>query len=89
MKISGTSKRATLMINGKRCGVWLSVGNFTGNLEGMIRLYPKRHYFPAEFRGLMAIENHTDVLTDYFDDDKISLFPGHPLYEDAKRVAAL
>ena len=88
MKISGTKKNAMLTVNGKRCGVWIQTGRWIGNLEGMIKLHPKRGYFPTEFRTALTIDNGTDIQADYFEQDSLRLFPGHPLYDAAAQLPA-
>ena len=39
-------------------------------------------------REYFAVRNDTDIYTDYFDDDKTTLTPDHPLYRFARYVAA-
>lgn len=36
---------------------------------------------------LFAVQNETDSMTDYFETDRASLFPGHPLYPYARAAA--
>jgi hypothetical protein len=89
MKITGTGRRITLTANGKRCGVTIATGPWIGDLDpAMIKIRPKQFSFPREIAGAFDVENNSDSQTDYFEKDQIRLFPGHPLYEQAKAAAA-
>ena len=39
-------------------------------------------YFPAEIDALFQVKNRTDYMIDYFDKDKIEIYPDHPLYSE-------
>ena len=89
MKITGSGNRVTLTINGKRCGVRVCAGPWvSAHLADMIQVTPKQYSFPSEFRGVLAVLNNSDSREDYFECDKIRLFPGHPLYAAAKAIAS-
>ena len=34
----------------------------------------------------LTIENNTDIMTDYFETDRIRILPGSPFYEEAKKA---
>lgn len=59
------------------------------NDRGEITIYGK-HYidFSREIAEALTVVNHTDSQSDYFCNDRITVSPGHPLYEEVK-VAAL
>ena len=45
--------------------------------------------YGAQLRGMFPLEteNLTDLMTDYFDKDRVRLFEGHPLYQAARTTA--
>ncbi len=87
-----TSKRGfcfhTMSINGKRCGVYISTGPWVDGVPAdLIKIRPRKSFFPVEFRSAFAIENNSDCMTDYFEADCIRLMPSHPIYEAAKAAS--
>lgn len=49
--------------------------------EHTITIYARGYVgFSAEVRELFTVENDTDTMTDYFDEDKIRVKKDHPLY---------
>jgi hypothetical protein len=88
MKLTGNATRATLTINGTRCGVRVTAGPWIEGVNpALIKLRPKTNSFPASFRTALAVENNSDTMTDYFEADCIRLLPGHPLYAAAQAIA--
>lgn len=80
--------RATLKIDGVRCGVSISAGPWINGVPAeLIKLRPRKHVFPCEFRAALAVENNSDMREDYFESDCIRLMPGHPLYAQALALA--
>ena len=94
MKITTqTSKRGyrhhAMSVNGKRCGVFISAGPWIAGVPAdLIKIRPRKSFFPVEFRSAFAIEDNSDSMTDYFEADCIQLMPSHPLYKAAKSAAA-
>lgn len=58
-----------------------------GVRQDMIKVRARKCYFPAEIRAAFAVTNNSDSREDYFENDVIKLFPGHPLYDAAKAAA--
>jgi hypothetical protein len=88
MNITGTGNRATLTIDGKRIGIWITCGPWAPGIDSaLVKIRPKRGHFPREWRERLAIENNSDILSDYFEPDCVRLMPGHALYESARRAA--
>lgn len=86
-KITLSSK--SLTVDGVRAGITIAAGPWVAGVPAeLIKLRPKKNLFPASFRAALAVENNSDMMTDYFEADCIRLMPGHPLYETAKRIAA-
>lgn len=84
-----TLSKNFLTINGKRCGIQISVGPWVEGVNpDQIKIRPKKSFFPREFAAALAIENNSDGMTDYFESDSIRLLPNHPLHAKAKAVAA-
>ena len=54
---------------------------------GTITIYA-RHYrpFSTEVREAFTVENDSDMMTDYFESDRIRVTPTHPLYFHVKAV---
>lgn len=66
----------------QKCYFWESRGNFP---EGTITIYAKEYKrFSAEVREHFTVENNTDSMTDYFEEDRIRVNPSHPLYAQVK-----
>jgi hypothetical protein len=87
MKLTGTEYRATLTVNGKRCGVTVSKGPWIAGVDPRtIKLRAKKGYFPTEVKAAFSVENNSDILTDYFEGDSMRLLPGHPLYDLAAAI---
>ncbi len=77
-----------IKINGEnkliRC--FFSLDNSTRQDGSCVTIYAKG--YGAELPGdLFAVENDTDLMTDYFDTDSATLTPAHPLYPYARAAA--
>ena len=77
-----------IKINGEnkliRC--FYSLDNSTRESGPCVTIYAKG--YGAELPGdLFAVENDTDIMTDYFDTDSATLTPAHPLYHYARAAA--
>ena len=67
---------------GKLQKCWYSSGELRSYPAGTITIYARDYCrFSAKVNACFAVENDTDTMTDYFDDDKIRVIPGHPLYK--------
>jgi hypothetical protein len=64
---------------------WYSVNGKGDGKEG-IAIYAKSYLdrLPDIFRE--KVQNDTDYMTDYFDKDRVYVFPGEPLYEEVKKA---
>lgn len=89
MKLTGTTDRATLTVNGKRCGVLVCARPWIEGVDPRtMKLRPRRSCIPAEIRVGIAVEDNSDSRSDYFEAGAIRLLSGHPLYYAAKGIAA-
>ena len=78
-----------LTVDGKRAGIRISNGPWIPQCDpAMIKINPKKRFFPKEFRAELAILNDSDSREDYFAPDHIKLFPGDALYDQAKSLVA-
>lgn len=60
-------------------------GKLLHHPEGTITIYgTDLHGFSNAVRAAFTVENNTDLLTDYFEDDHIRVLPDHPLYSQVK-----
>ena len=78
-----------LTVAGKRTRVSYNRGPWVEGVNPAtikIRPFPRSH-FGADVRKAFAIENNSDMTTDYFEADCIRLVPGHPHYEAVAAVA--
>lgn len=86
-KITITAK--AIQIGKVRAGITIHAGPWVpGVRQDMIKIRPKKYFFPAEIKAAFAVENNSDSREDYFEKDCIKLFPGHPLYDMAKAAVA-
>jgi hypothetical protein len=64
---------------------YFSAGNYGGFPEGTIAIYARDYArFSALVRACFAVENDSDLMTDYFASDTIRVAPSHPLYPQVK-----
>lgn len=63
----------------QKCSYYL--GQLISYPSGTITIYGK-HYkdFSKGVHEVFKVENGTDIMTDYFEDDRIRVEPTHPLY---------
>lgn len=74
--------------NGKRVGVTYAAGPWISGVDPTtIKIRPRKYSFPAEIRQAFAVENNSDISTDYFEKDCIRIVAGHPLYAQVAAVA--
>lgn len=60
---------------------WFSGGQLLRHPEGTITIYARDYArFSDKVRACFRVENDTDTMTDYFDNDRIRVIPSHPLY---------
>jgi hypothetical protein len=63
--------------------VFYSNGPFKNLPTGTITIYAREYCrFTKEIRDIFTVKNDTDIMTDYFENDRIRVFPCHPLYND-------
>ena len=63
-----------------------SIGPYTSNSglpDGTITVYAKDYRSFPQIEGLQ-IENDSDIMTDYFETDRLRIYPGNKYYNDAK-----
>lgn len=64
---------------------WYSGGKLTNHPDGTITIYARDYSrFSDKVRACFKVENDTDTMTDYFDDDRIRVIPSHPLYSQVQ-----
>ncbi len=68
---------------GKLQTCFYSIGKLLNHPEGTITIY-KREYarFSAGIRAAFTVENDSDSMTDYFEEDRIRVEPSHLLYAE-------
>jgi hypothetical protein len=64
-----------------------SDGELLNHPRGTITIYA-RQGFSGDVAKAFAIENGTDIMTDYFERDRIRVAPTHPLYSEVKAALA-
>lgn len=71
------------------CGVHYGTGPYVSLPAGTITVYCKGTIFPASIRKVMAsnLENNSDMMTDYFEADKLRILPGSPYHAEAAKAA--
>lgn len=51
--------------------------------EGTITIYSKEYsHFTKDIQAAFEVENDSDIMTDYFEKDRIRVLPSHPLYQN-------
>lgn len=71
--------------DGKLQRAWYSDGPWNNLPSDCITIYARNYRrFSKEVAEAFAIENNTDLMTDYFENDKIRVFPTHALFADVK-----
>lgn len=78
-----------MTVNNKKCRIFIHTGPWIDGINpDLIKIRPKDNLFPIEIKSALAVENNSDIMTDYFESDCIRLLPGHSLYQMAKEVSA-
>lgn len=66
---------------GKLQGAHYSTGRLIGHPEGTITIYARNYRrFTAEVHEVFEVQNDSDIMTDYFEGDRIRVAVDHPLY---------
>ena len=79
-----------LIVSGKKVRVSYVTGPWVEGVDPStikIRPFVGKSHFPREIRAAFAIENNSDMTTDYFESDAIRLTSSHPHYQAVKEVA--
>lgn len=67
----------------QRC--WYSASSMLDKPEGTITIYARDYArFSDLVRSCFAVQNDTDIMVDYFDNDRIRVIPAHPLYPQVR-----
>ena len=66
--------------DGKLQCCWYSDAQLIHFPAGTITIYGRDGRFSREVAAEFEIENETDIMTDYFEGDRIRVEPEHPLY---------
>jgi hypothetical protein len=62
-----------------------SIGNWATKPASMIRIYGKNYEnFSDEIHQAFKVEDGTDLMTDYFENQHIDVYETHPLYAEVK-----
>ena len=75
-------------INGEFHKCYYSKGPYTaasGLPEDTITMYAANYGRIPHVPGL-SVENDTDIMTDYFEKDRVRIMPGSPFYGDAEKA---
>lgn len=60
----------------------------TNNIKGNATIYLKTwESLPDEAYKSLEVQNHTDLITDYFDKDKIRISKDNPLFDRVEELA--
>jgi len=70
--------------NGKRCRVHYSLDNRVDGRK-CVTIYGKTCL--DYMSGIIEFKNNSDLMTDYFENDRAVLFEDHPHYKQARAVA--
>lgn len=74
-----------IKVDGELYRAYYSMGKYTeasGLPEGTITVYAKDYTSIPRIEGLQ-VENDTDIMTDYFETDRIRITPDNKFYNDA------
>lgn len=62
-----------------------NAGPYSRLPEGTITIYARDYTrFSDKVRACFVVENDSDMMTDYFETDRIRVIPSHPLYPEVK-----
>lgn len=68
---------------------YYSAGEYRGMPDGTITIYARDYNrFSDKVRAAFAVQNDSDIQTDYFDNDRIRVIPAHPLYPQVQAALA-
>lgn len=68
--------------DGKLNRCFFSNGALLHHPAGTITIYSKEYsHFHKEIYEAFEVENDSDMMTDYFEKDRIRVLPTHPLYQ--------
>lgn len=71
--------------DGKLQKAYYSEGKLLNHPDGTITIYGKNYSgFSAEVNQTFEVENGTDIMSDYFEQDRIRVTPAHPLYAQVR-----
>jgi hypothetical protein len=71
--------------DGKLQSCFYSDGALLNSPAGTITIYARNYRsFSAEIRESFDVQNDSDMMTDYFEQDRIRVTPEHPLYLQVK-----
>lgn len=64
---------------------YYSDGALTRHPAGTLTIYARDYaHFSAQVHAAFTVENDSDLMTDYFDRDRIRVIPTHPLYPQVR-----
>ena len=72
-----------IKVDGELYKCWYSNSKIVGSPEGTITIYGKNYKDLPRINGL-AVENESDLMTDYFENDRIRVTPDNPFYKEVK-----
>lgn len=68
--------------NGKLQRCSYSLGALLHHPEGTITIYSREYsHFTKDIQEVFTVENDSDLMTDYFEKDRIRVLPSHPMYQ--------
>lgn len=76
-----------IKVDGKLHKCWYSISSLTNLPEGTITIYGKNYTDLPALEGL-TVENDSDGMTDYFENDRIRVIPGSKYYAEVKAAYA-
>lgn len=75
-----------IKVSGELFKAHYSYSKLIGDDEKSISIYARDYArFPQEVRDMFTVQNDTDIMTDYFETDRIRVYKTHPQF---KAVAA-
>lgn len=76
-----------IKVDGKLHKCWYSISSLVGFPEGTITIYGKNYTDLPALEGL-TVENDSDGMTDYFENDRIRVIPESKYYAEVKAAYA-
>jgi len=68
-----------IRVDGKLYRAWYSESALKNHEAGTITIYARDYKSLPSIAGL-TIQNETDMMTDYFEKDKVRVVPSHPMH---------